>query len=107
LEVNSVALDIMRCSFCGRAFVDIDGHRPVCESCRDEEEVLYKKARDLIRDNPERVFSVADVARIFDVDENKISYFVDCGMLHLVPNKNQDGYAALEEFLREERRSGT
>jgi hypothetical protein len=107
LEVNSVALDIIRCSFCGRAFVDTDGHRPVCASCRNEEEVLYKKARDLIRDNPGRMFGVADIARIFDVEENKISYFVDCGMFHLVPKGNRGGCVELEEFLREEQRSVT
>ncbi|MDR1482705.1 MAG: hypothetical protein LBI74_08780 [Synergistaceae bacterium] len=101
-----MALDIIRCSFCGRAFVDIGGHRPVCVNCRDEEEILYRKARDLIRDNPDREFGVADIAKIFDVDECKINSFIDCGLFHLAPKRNQEEFAVVAEFLKEERSPG-
>jgi predicted AAA+ superfamily ATPase len=103
MGVDSVALDIMKCSFCGRAFVDANGQRPICADCRDEEERLYKKARDLILDNPGRALSVSAVAEILGVEESKINYFVDHGLFHLVQREKEEECAVLAELLKEKR----
>jgi hypothetical protein len=79
-----MALDLIGCAFCGKAFVAVDGHRPICSECEKEEDALYKKARRLIRDNPDKNYTISDVAKLLGVSENKITYFVDRGMFHLV-----------------------
>jgi hypothetical protein len=98
-----MALDLIKCAFCGKAFVDADGQRPVCKDCRGSEDKLYKKIRSMIRDNPERPYSVAEVAQIFGVAEATVNYFVDYGLLQLARGNRLAEVEAIREFLRTER----
>jgi hypothetical protein len=92
-----MALDLIECAFCGKAFVAADGHRPICSECENEEDALYKKARRLIRDNPDRNYSISEVARVLGVSESKITYFVDRGMFYLVRGRGIADLLALRD----------
>ena len=92
-----MTLDLEKCAFCGKAFVATLGHRPVCPECRSEENELYKRIRNLIRDHHDTKLTVSDVAKLLKVDEGKIRYFVEQGMFQLV----RDNRLVLDEAFRE------
>ena len=79
--------DIAKCGMCGNAFVGLMGARNVCNNCRDEEQKLYHKLRTLIRDNPDKRFSIQEAAQLLRVDEKKIAHLVDSGLVQLVQNR--------------------
>lgn len=79
--------DIEKCGICGKAFIGVKGCRKVCEGCRDEEQKLYKKVRNLIRDNPGTPLTVQDVANTLKVDERKINHLVESGDFQLVKDR--------------------
>jgi DNA replication initiation complex subunit (GINS family) len=82
-----VKFDIAKCGMCGKAFIGVSGMRSVCENCRDEEQVLYKKLREIIRDNPEKQLTISDAVSMLKVDERKIHHLVDSGLVQLVKSQ--------------------
>ncbi len=72
---------------CGKAFIGVAGLRNVCDNCRDEEQDLYKRLRNLIRDNPSRQLTIEDAVCLLNVDEHKIHHLVDSGLVQLVKSK--------------------
>jgi hypothetical protein len=78
------SFDLLKCAICGKAFVQEAGKRPTCPDCLDEESMLYRKVRTIVSDYPDRRISVAEAARLLEVEERKINYLVECGMFKLV-----------------------
>jgi hypothetical protein len=77
-------LDIASCGMCGKAVVIEKGMRPICDGCRGDEQRLYDRVRTLLRDNPHTEFTAADVAKRLDVEEKKINFLVESGLLEIV-----------------------
>ncbi|MDR1515014.1 MAG: hypothetical protein LBS45_04905 [Synergistaceae bacterium] len=78
------SFDLVKCAFCGKAFVQEAGKRPTCLDCLAEEDIVYRKVRRLVSDNPDRRLSVSEVSKLLDIEERKINYLVECGMFNLV-----------------------
>jgi hypothetical protein len=78
------SFDLVKCVFCERAFVQEAGKRPICMDCLAEEEIVYRKVRNLVSDNPDRRLSVSEASKILGIEERKINYLVECGMFNLV-----------------------
>jgi hypothetical protein len=76
--------ELLKCGLCGKAFVQETGKRPTCPDCIAEEDLLYRKVRNLVGDYPDRRISVAEAAKLLGVEERKINYLVECGMFKLV-----------------------
>ncbi|MDR3332344.1 MAG: hypothetical protein LBT08_06930 [Synergistaceae bacterium] len=96
-----MSFDLIMCSFCGKAFVGVKGHKPICDECKSDEDSLYKKVRTLIRDHPDKGFTVPEVARLFDVEECKINYFVGQGMFQLSRANGLANSEIVKEFLKD------
>lgn len=79
--------DLAKCGMCGKAFVGVMGARNVCNDCRDEEQKLYHRLRTLIRDNPDRKFSLQEAAQLLRVEEKQIAHLVDNGLVQVVQNR--------------------
>ena len=77
-----MALDLVKCKMCGKATVIALGTRPVCDSCRQEEQELYVRVRSVLRDH-EKKLTIQDVSEILEVDEKKIMHLVDSGYFQL------------------------
>ncbi len=99
--------DIAKCGMCGKAFIGVAGLRNVCDNCRDEEQELYKKLRNLIRDNPGRQLTIEDAVSLLSVEARKIHHLVDSGLVQLVKSKKflelfeeAGGFSRSKEDLR-------
>ncbi|MDR0615807.1 MAG: hypothetical protein LBG29_03270 [Synergistaceae bacterium] len=75
--------DLLKCAICGKAFAQEAGKRPTCPDCLAEEEVIYRKVRNLVNTCPDRRINVAEAARRLGIEERKINYLVECGMFEL------------------------
>lgn len=80
---SDVKLELHKCGLCGKAFVGAASFGAVCSDCKEDEDRLYRKARALIRDNPDKVLHIADAARLLKVDEHKIMFLVSKGYIQL------------------------
>jgi hypothetical protein len=76
-------LDLVECGMCGKAAVVAEGRRSICDACREQEQELYSKVKDLIRENPGAGFTIRDMADILKVDERKIHHLVNSGYFKL------------------------
>ena len=79
-----MSLELVKCGMCGKATVVGEGHKHVCDACRDDEHKLYSRVRALIREYNGSRLTIQDVAEILKVDEKKISHLVDSGYFKLV-----------------------
>jgi flagellar operon protein (TIGR03826 family) len=70
-------MEAMNCPRCGKVFVKI--HDPICEACIKEEEQIFEKVRDFIRENPDR--TVSEVAEECEVTVKRIMTYIRDGRI--------------------------
>jgi len=79
--------DIRNCRKCGRVFNYIGGE-PICPSCRQQEEEIFKKIKDYLYDNPGA--SVTQVSKDLDVSIELIKRFLKEGRLEIVGEEGKN-----------------
>jgi hypothetical protein len=78
-----MSLELVRCGICEKATVVRRGERHVCPECLEEEQKLYTKVRNLLRDHHWGGLTIKDVAERIAVEERKITHLVDSGYFKL------------------------
>lgn len=74
--------DLRNCRRCGRLFVYAG--RPICSSCMEEDEEIFKRVREYIEQYPKS--TVFEVSEALDIPVSKIIQFLREGKLELSPN---------------------
>lgn len=70
-------MQAMNCPRCGKVFVKIS--KPICEQCVKEEEQIFDKVRDYIKENPDK--TVAQVAEECEVTVKRILGYIRDGRI--------------------------
>ncbi|MCL1862180.1 MAG: flagellar protein [Defluviitaleaceae bacterium] len=70
-------MEAMNCPRCGKVFVRINA--PICEPCVKEEEVIFDKVRDYIKEHGDK--SVKEVADACDVTVKRIMTYIRDGRI--------------------------
>ena len=78
-----MSLDLVKCGMCGKATVISEGHRHVCEECRDPEHKLYARVRMILGEYPDSGFTVQNIAEMVKAEESQIRHLVDSGFFKL------------------------
>lgn len=76
---NMMALVIKKCNICNQAVVCEEHKKPICEDCSGRLFDLYSEMRNYMRDHADQRFTVADLAKIFSVDEKQVRYLLETG----------------------------
>lgn len=76
--------DVRNCRKCGRIFNYIGGS-PICPSCREQDEVDFKRIKDYLYDNPKA--SVTQVSVDLDISVEKIKRFLKDGRLEIADDE--------------------
>ncbi|HHW49621.1 MAG TPA: MerR family transcriptional regulator [Clostridiaceae bacterium] len=79
--------DVRNCRKCGKIFSYIGGV-PICPSCRQQEEEIFKKIKDYLYENPGA--SVTEVSRELDVSIELIKRFLREGRLEIVGEEGKN-----------------
>jgi len=65
------------CPRCGKLFVKI--REPICEKCVKEEEQIYEKVREYVKDNPDQ--TIQTICEACDVTTKRILQYLKDGRL--------------------------
>jgi len=93
-----VGFDLVKCGMCGKAAVIVEGHRHVCEGCRDGERVLYDLVKTFIIENPSSNHTMQKIAASLKVKESQVKHLIDSGFFKLTLTGIQL-YDGLEDML--------
>jgi predicted amidophosphoribosyltransferase len=67
----------MNCPRCGKVFVRI--REPICEACIKEEEAIFERVRDFVKENPN--MTVKEVSEECDVTVKRIMGYIRDGKI--------------------------
>ena len=82
--------EVRNCKRCGKIFNFIGGP-PICVSCKDQDELEFRKIKEFLYDNPRS--SLSEVSTTLDVSVEKIKRYLKEGRLEIV---GADGNFVLE-----------
>jgi len=70
-------MEAKNCPRCGKVFVKI--REPICDQCVKEEEQIFEKVREFVRENPD--LSIKEVSDACDVQVKRILQYIRDGRL--------------------------
>ncbi len=76
--------DVRNCKRCNRIFNYIGG-APICQDCKQQDEVNFKRVKEYLYDNPRA--SMFDVSKELDVSVQQIKMYLKEGRLEIVGNE--------------------
>ena len=74
-------METKNCPRCGKVFVKI--REPICEPCVKEEEQIFEKVREYVKENPN--LPIGEVAEACEVQPKRILQYIRDGRLEAVP----------------------
>lgn len=76
-------MEIRNCKRCKKIFQYLNG--PVlCPSCRDEDEQMFQKVKEYLKENPRS--TMTEVAEALDISIERITRYLREGRLEIAPN---------------------
>ena len=100
-----MSLNIKKCVLCGKAVVCNEHEDAMCHDCAPNLMKTYERAREFLRENSEKGYSMSQMAEMLRVDVQEIQALVEAGRIEYAGAKKEESNIrrAFEKDYEEER----
>lgn len=85
-----MSLVIKRCVLCGKAVVCKEHEDAMCHDCAPDLMKTYERAREFLRENSDKGYSMSEMATMLGVDVQQIQALVEAGRIEYAGAKKEE-----------------